>query len=608
MNAIFKEPPDPPLGRSLTQGLIQQAASSSRHLLSTSTPCLRRWFIPLANHAPPSWPWTLIITIPPTFVLLLLLLLLLRLARGQHPLASALPSTRSGPHDVGVIDLEHPLAHPRRLSPTVVARTGRPAFEIRSVLLTLYYPVRKGTPETLPRHPWLSRPVAPRAAAYARFAGWNAPLVAPVARPLLALVLRAVAGRIQVPAAVDAPLLVSSPSESDPLLAAAKLAPSRAETKDRFPVLLFSHGDVSGRSDYSAFACELASLGHVVALLEHRDGSAAHTVVRDNRAPDMHIAHAHHADLLCRHPDPLAPPAPLDRPAWKAEQLAMRAAEIAEAVLLLRAIDAGHGAALFAANPRREGRHLPLWRHRLDLSRLLLAGHSLGATAALHALRPPQQPSMTISPPPSPFAGAVLFDPGKASGPLNPDPALPILVLHSDSWSRLPCPFHGDPHFHAVRALARAALARARPAWFLTSRGTAHPTVSDFPLIQPLIVRLATGARRDPRAALRDYVRVTHDFSRLFDPRGPAGGGGLGALGAGVLARRVTHAEYGPWDRGSGEEWWQIHVSPASPDDGDPDASPEGDGGGGDQDVSSAAAADSEEEDFVEEALLDTDL
>lgn len=496
------------------------------------------------------------------------------LATGAAPLASALPASHDGPWRVGAVDVETPVAAATMggaARGVCLRDSGRAAFELETLLMTLYYPVAADEPP--PRrqqHFLLDRPIALTAAGYARLAGVD---YAPV-RALLSIALWAVAGPLRIPAAVDAPLLPPPPG-----------GPAR------LPVVVFSHGMAASRTDYTHYLASLASRGYVVAALEHRDGSCPATVIRRSAADAPRpVLHFGSTDVVL----------PADRDggddgggdgdngereqrrlaAFKRHQLALRDAEIAQAVRVLRDLDAGHGARVWAANARAEGSSLPAWRGRLALDRLVLAGHSYGATEALQALGgnvtstssspssfssfSSSSSSSSSSLPPLP-AGGIALDPGKASGPLETRVAAPLLIVHSGAWSRTPSLLLGRPHFAAVAAVARAVLARGRPAWFLTSLGTAHPSVSDAPLIQPLLLRWATRTTLDARRALRLYVDVSASFlDALAGPSDPA------AAATGLLAEPVTHPEYGVWVSDERRDtfpadWariWEIHVSP----------------------------------------------
>ncbi|OAA63898.1 PAF acetylhydrolase [Cordyceps fumosorosea ARSEF 2679] len=479
--------------------------------------------------------------------------------RGEPFFASNLPTghryggaPEAAPYDVGTVDLEVPLIEPRRLSETALKASGQPAFVLESVLFSLYYPVARGARAAAGTSPhlWVPRPVSLTAAGLARLAHADYFFV----RPILTFLLWAVAGRIEIPAKVDAPLLQ--------LMAT---APGHNDTAG-LPVVVFSHGMASSRTDYTAYLSALAARGVVVAALEHRDGSCPGTSVRVRGKPDRDVLHFDTRHVLST--------PPMDAPAMKREQLAFREAEIREAVKALGAINDGHGRQVYDQNSRSEGTTLQEWTGRLDLSRLVIAGHSYGATGALQALRPDSWSASSSSSSSSdsssdsesasavaPAAGVIL-DPGKSSGPLNADVDVPLLVVNSEAWSRGPSPFFGRPHFGTVRDLVADALNRTAAAWFLTARGTAHPSVTDAPLLEPLLLSAVTGARLDARAALAQYVNATAEFLDAVLP--------TGASPSHLLAEGVTHEEYGTWVSEEREEafpnelarLWEVHVAP----------------------------------------------
>jgi platelet-activating factor acetylhydrolase len=116
--------------------------------------------------------------------------------------------------------------------------------------------------------------------------------------------------------------------------------------------------------------------------------------------------------------------------------------------------------------------------------------------------------------------------------------------------------------------------------WFLTSIGTSHPSVSDAPLIEPLLLSWTTGASLNVKEALVEYVRVTDDFWHFLRTTRSANSSltdGVVHRGEmrGILAEKVTHEEYDEWvskERKaefpkSLSRLWQVHVSPVSDKD-----------------------------------------
>jgi platelet-activating factor acetylhydrolase len=441
--------------------------------------------------------------------------------RGSPLLASKLPQY-TGTHDVGAIDIEVPLEQPRKISETVFKNNGAPAFELETVLFRVYYPTNKGATSSKSKHLWVPKPISLTAEGYAKFAHFNNF----VSRPLFTFVLWAIAGRIRSPAQVDVPLLDSE--------------------NNHFPVMVFSHGMASSRTDYTHYCGELASRGHIVAAIEHRDGSCPGSMIKiiDEREKRL---------LMFRESELFSDP-PMDTTKIKEEQLAFRQAEIEETIAVLASIHSGRGDAVFMSNSRREGSHLKDWEARLNMTQITIGGHSYGATGALQALKGATS-SKNIA------IGGIALDPGKGSGPLNHDIDVPTLVIHSNSWSSSHSMFFGRPHFDTVKDLVQGVLDRVGASWFMTSIGTSHPSVTDAPLIEPLLLSWTTGATIDVKEGVNQYVKVTMDFFAFLRDHERRG----------ILNETVTHPQYDQDKRGKERKkemskeiskYWQIHVAP----------------------------------------------
>ncbi|KAG6033758.1 hypothetical protein E4U41_006812 [Claviceps citrina] len=557
LDSLFDDPDAPLLPH---QQLQPPPPPSTKARPSQKPSRLPRWLIPPPPRSRPSrvlgsiWSlvrWSLsrptwryvLLAAPALYVLTCVLLL------QTPPFASPLPEY-TGLHAVGTIDVEVALP-PRLVSDSVFRESGLPAFELQTVLFTLYYPADGGDESTprrgrsQSRHYWIPKPISLTARGYAKFAHLDNFLL----RPLLTFTLWAIAGGITIPAEVDAPLL-ASPTPPP--------APNHGGSISQFPLIVFSHGMASSRTDYTHYLGELASRGTIVAATEHRDGSCPGSLILKPppSSPPQQRLHFAEADLL------LANRSAMSTPQLKREQLAFRDAEIAATISAMQSLHANES----LVSSRGEGHHqFKTFARRIDMAKLIVAGHSYGATGALQFLKRSYSSSSSADPsaPPAP-AAAIILDPGKNSGPLNTQISVPILVVHSNSWSRTHSLFFGRPHFDTVRDLTRRVLRRTGAAWFLTSLGTSHPSVTDAPLLEPLLLSWTTGASLDTRAALAEYVGLSHDFVRFVVDGTPRG----------LLAQPVTHAEYGKWVDGEREKsfpedlarLWEVHVSAASLD------------------------------------------
>ncbi|KAL6903223.1 platelet-activating factor acetylhydrolase, isoform II domain-containing protein [Trichoderma evansii] len=555
-------PDSPLLAPTSTQPRWLQAAQPKWLRADRNSRCARWWrrfLASLADVLRPrrSWSYAVLVVVSAYA--------LLCFVRGVPLLASPLPPY-SGPYGVGAIDIEVALEKPRRISETVFESNGEPAFEHRTTLFTVYYPVDKSVKEQRRRHDWFARPISLTAAGYAKYAHVNNFFI----RPIFTFGLWFVAGGITIPAKVDAPLLGTTATvktEAEGTNGELTRELRKREDAERFPVMVFSHGDASSRRDYTHYIGELASRGYVVAAVEHRDGSCPGSLMRIQGEKDKQILHFKESELVS---DP-----PMDTEKYKQEQLAFRDAEILETINILRAINDGQGDEIFSRNSRSEGSYLHNWTGRLDFGNLIIGGHSFGATGALQALK--HAPSDI-----NPAIGGVILDPGKQSGPLNAVIDVPLLIVHSNSWSKQSSTFYSRPHFDTVKDLVLSVLKRipSHSSWFLTSIGTSHPSVSDAPLIEPLLLSWTTGANLNTKEALEEYVRVTDDFwhflrtTRSVNSSLTRSEVNRGEM-RGILAEKVTHEQYGKWvSKERKAEFpmslarlWEVHVSPVADED-----------------------------------------
>ncbi|KAK5943167.1 hypothetical protein PMZ80_004173 [Knufia obscura] len=470
------------------------------------------------------------------------------------PLFSSNLPRYTGPHDVGAIDIEVPVREPRQIHGAVFKDNAEPAFELQTVLFTLYYPAAKGA-KTGKHHLWVPKPLWLTAVGYAKFAHISNSLT----NNLFTGAMGVLVGRTSIPAEVDVPLVSTEDLLQDVLADVSPSAkktprPIQTVTSNGLPIIIFTHGMASSRTQYSHYLAELASRGYVCAAIEHRDGSGPGTEIIDSSESPATRTNKLHFGLedVKSSPHSPDPNSKLDTEEFKHAQLAFREAEILETTHIVHSLNvAGRGEKILAANSRSQGSGagLPsLWVNRLNINATILAGHSYGATGALQGLKPGKDM-------PSIFAGGIALDPGKSSGRLNTDVDVPLLIIHSTSWSSKHSVFYGQPHFNVVRKIAQNLNKKGIAGWFMTSLGTSHPSVTDAPLIEPTLLKWTTGAGIDAHEGLRQYVHVSNDFGRYVTS---------GKM-QNLLALPANSPEYNKENKGMDKEWreyWQVHVSP----------------------------------------------
>ncbi|KAF2964795.1 hypothetical protein GQX73_g8779 [Xylaria multiplex] len=429
----------------------------------------------------------------------------------------------SGPYPVGAIDIEFPVSPPRVVDTVRFKDSHKNAFELQTVLFTLYYPATHGEKQHK-RHHWVPKPISVTAKGYAKFARISNSLT----NAIFTGALRTVVGGIKIPAKVDAPLAELAPPISSHPSTRQSQELEKVLLIERYghPIIVFSHGMGSSRTDYTHYAGELASRGFIVAMLEHRDGSCPGSIITRHGEPDEIRLTFKRSEVESIEGQELG------ADDFNRVQLNFREAEIEEVVGVLRQINDGNGSEIFTQNPRKEGKHLDEWTGRLSMEKMIMAGHSFGATGALQALKggPTKK---------RPFVGAIVLDPGKQSGRLN----------RNENNER------------------------GNPSWFLTSLGTSHPSVTDAPIIEPRLLRWTTGAKINVNEGLRQYIHLSEDFLWFLEKGEKRN----------LLAEKAEFPEYDPgkgfgiWQPGQGDnekdggqwwdwrKYWQVHVSPNNP-------------------------------------------
>ncbi|CCG83428.1 Putative uncharacterized protein [Taphrina deformans PYCC 5710] len=386
-----------------------------------------------------------------------------------------------GPHSVGTIELE--VSVPGSLQRSF-GETG-----VRTLLVRLFYP----TGQRSGRRPRWTGSGNYTMRGYARFLGLREGLL----RAASYLGLK----WTEIPALSDAPL-------ADPSTAAT------------WPCMLFSHGLGGTRNAYSQISGSIASDGVVVMAIEHRDSSAAISVVRPDgeeggRGEEEVVEYVSIRDATA---------ANIER---RRHQMAQRAYEVRLGLELLRCLNDPHAPSIFPSlrggddHDDRTTAPLASFAARLDAGhgRVLVGGHSFGAATAVNCAKdtttrlPSDGPDFELK---ASFRALVLLDvwtevlADSAAVPL----ALPTLSIASQAFQRW------SGNWTAVTRLMKANK-RADASLSVWVRGSAHLSQSDFGLLFPTATRYAFKAEIDPHRAMDLNVRAVREFLRRCGLLGP---------------------------------------------------------------------------------------
>ncbi|ORY78553.1 platelet-activating factor acetylhydrolase, isoform II-domain-containing protein [Protomyces lactucae-debilis] len=444
--------------------------------------------------------------------------------------------TPSGPYDVGSIDLEIPVDY----EDFGIRRGGKQALVLETVLFTIFYPIKLGTPnEKAPdgrskwsRQTWLPRSRGTAARGYGDFAGVN--------KAFCQAFFCGTVGLTKLPAWRNAPLANHWAAEGNARDTGVDIKDRAAEESvdhtPVFPLMLFSHGLGGNRSTYSALCSEYASYGYICVAVEHRDGSGPRTFVNHPLGDP-----AREVNYIRPWQDPEGP---LNGPSkndtsnevstdheLRNAQIRMRKRELHHAREIMCRINAGEGAAVAALNRRNKqhtqgkeklvgatsrgtiGIDWERWRGAVSTDDITLCGHSFGGATCISALRSPDMLKYV--------SYGILLDvwgQGLPPKPNEEDGELatiqrPTIALGSESF------LYWEENNKIMFDLARNTLEIEVPFWLLTIRGSFHMSFSDFGLLWPRLFKFMFKASVDSQRAVDIIINASMEFLRIVMPQ-----------------------------------------------------------------------------------------
>jgi platelet-activating factor acetylhydrolase len=243
----------------------------------------------------------------------------------------------------------------------------------------------------------------------------------------------------------------------------------------RYPIVLFSHGLGGSIAGYSIACIDMASHGHIVAAIEHSDGSALTSFTGEAR---KHTPYRFYRG------------ADIDGPEWQFRhaQLQTRMDDLDALLAALHVADSSGGQQLIPLDSLRESQG-PDLQGRLDFENVTFAGHSFGGgTALAYGMRRPSLPQRIIC------LDAWLFSLRKED-----------LVLQN-SGLREGCPIlFVDMELSKMTQSIVARQAMKAPFDVVSVLGAYHNNSSDFPVTIPMAIAtraMMTAKGSDPDALL----------------------------------------------------------------------------------------------------------
>ncbi|CAG0893599.1 unnamed protein product [Cyprideis torosa] len=174
-----------------------------------------------------------------------------------------------------------------------------------------------------------------------------------------------------------------------------------SKAKDKFPVIIFSHGLSAFRSCYSVLSTEMASWGYIVINCEHRDGSAAASLhdTRGSQCDEPTEDLESVMEWIKIDINPRGIRTGYDDYELRFRQLTHRVEEVESTRRLAEQLNQGTLDLLKVTWPENKS-CLQYFKDRLDMSKMILAGHSFGGATTM----------MTLTKQPKHFLAGIVLD------------------------------------------------------------------------------------------------------------------------------------------------------------------------------------------------------
>ncbi|KAK4458351.1 platelet-activating factor acetylhydrolase, isoform II-domain-containing protein [Cladorrhinum samala] len=427
----------------------------------------------------------------------------------------------TGPYKVGTVDIEIPVS---QLDPDSQSPRPDGSADVHTILCRIFYPA---VPESRPKRiTWLPNPQRLQVGAYAQFLG-----VPSTAANIISFLPRYLHWTT-IPVQKNAALLPPPPSNEN----------------SRWPTMIFSHGLGGSRNAYSHNAGSLASYGVVVICPEHRDASAALTLVRDPDSQNCFFTkNTRHTVPYVRIPHDQSP----EIWEFRDKQLRIRLWEMNLVFEATLSLERGEEA-LIKSNLNRSTppSALSQFTGKLDVvepGRVIFAGHSFGAATTVQLLKSVYYNHKLSSSPSRLFTPRPNSALSKQITPRTPSILLdmwcfPLLSTASAELYKLPLPCYGEggPGGRGILAVesdqffkwgehlrAKARILSSNPASPLSDRDeksaslphffyvqkSAHLSQSDFAILFPWLTKKAFGSDA-PEQVVRLNTRSQLQFLR----------------------------------------------------------------------------------------------